>query len=165
MKNILILISNLLLISFNSIAYQGQSNEKQTNSNHDLSMYPKANDSLNRYVISLVKMDNENDLKVEIYVGKTMEVDCNTYLLSGSFIENTITGFGYTYFDFDSNSQIISTKMACPEESKHDEFVKSSSQLINYNSRLPIVIYTNREYKVKYRMWNRDMEEYEASEK
>lgn len=118
----------------------------------NLKPYPAKLDSLERHVIFLQKMDNESDFEVELYVGKTLLVDCNRHGLMGDFSEETVQGWGYTYQVFNTEGHIFSTMMACPGE-KEEKFVKSPSQMVRYNSRLPIVIYVPEGYEVRYRIW------------
>jgi len=131
-------------------------------STHELHMYPSATDSLVRHIITLPEQESESDYKIEIYVGKVMEVDCNTHSLTGDFTEKVATGWGYPYFEFDTNGLVMSTLMGCPANSLHDEFVHSKSELVRYNSRLPIVVYTPPEYEVRYKLWVRNPHEYTA---
>jgi len=130
---------------------------------HDLSMYAAATETLVRHIIALPKKENEFDYKIELYVGLNMEVDCNKHQLAGELLEKTVSGWGYPYFEFESSGQVMSTKMACPEESLHGAFVHANSMLIRYNSKLPIVVYTAGGYEVKYRIWKRDGKEYSAT--
>ncbi|MFK7899457.1 MAG: serine protease inhibitor ecotin [Cyclobacteriaceae bacterium] len=123
---------------------------------HDLSMYPKAEDGQARSVISLPKKEDESNYKVELFIGKTLEVDCNRHSLGGSLTSQSVKGWGYTYFDFQTDGRIMSTKKGCPEGSKKEKFVYYKSDLIRYNSRLPVVVYVPEGYEVKYKVWARE---------
>ncbi|TNJ44572.1 serine protease inhibitor ecotin [Tamlana fucoidanivorans] len=133
------------------------SNTQQNNppASHDLSMYPKETNALKRHIISLPKKTDESNYKVELYVGKIMEIDCNKSTLVGEFTEETVFGWGYTFFNFKTDDHIMSTKKACPEGTNHDAFVSALGKLVRYNSKLPIVIYTPEGYEVRYKIWSR----------
>ena len=45
--------------------------------------------------------------------------------------------------------------MACPDDEKHLEFVKSTTKMVPYNSKLPIVIYIQDGFQIKYSIWKR----------
>jgi len=84
-------------------------------SDHELRMYPRATDSLARHIITLPEQtDDEADYKIEIYVGKMMEVDCNEHWLTGDFVEKVVDGWGYDYYKFNTEGQIMSTLIGCP---------------------------------------------------
>ena len=94
---------------------------------HNLKMYKKAEPGFVRYMITLPKIEQEKDHKIEIYAGKEMEVDCNTHTVAGSFTEKTVKGWGYPYLDFDYKG-VLSTYMMCPPESREVKFVRSREQ-------------------------------------
>lgn len=165
MKYLIFLIATSLFISCKP---QKSMAEKDTKGNqqivsHDLSMYPKATEKLKRHVITLAIKDDETNYKVELYVGKVMEVDCNKSSLAGEFEEEVAFGWGYPFYNFTTNGMIRGTKMACPDNTLHQEFIKSSSQLIRYNSKLPIVVYTPSGYEVRYKIWSRNTSEFKAT--
>lgn len=118
----------------------------------NLKPYPEVIDSLERHVIFLEKKDNEDVYRIELFAGKTMDVDCNRHRLMGSFEKEDVKGWGYSYYKFESNGQIISTMMAChgPKQSK---FISGDSQMVRYNSRLPIVVYLPHGMGLQYRLW------------
>ncbi|MGH7018630.1 MAG: serine protease inhibitor ecotin [Brevundimonas sp.] len=125
----------------------------QTNAD-DLKAFPAATAGQTRHVIRLPAQTDEDALKVEVIVGKTMRVDCNRHSFGGRLVERTAEGWGYTYYVLDSLGQAASTMMACPPGSEHDAFVRSGGQdLIRYNSRLPLVVYAPNDVEVRYRVW------------
>lgn len=121
----------------------------------DLSPFPQAPEGMVRHVIELPKKSDESKFKVEIIPGKMMLVDCNRHTLSGQIAEKDVQGWGYTYYEFTSNGQTMSTMMACnkPNENK---FVEARSTTVRYNSKLPIVVYAPQGYDIKYRIWKAD---------
>ncbi len=142
-------------------------NEKEgketQNIGHDLSMYPEPGGELERHIIALPKKENEADYKIEFYAGKTMEVDCNKHTLAGELEEKTVLGWGYPFYEFNTDGNVMSTRMACAENSLHQAFVRANSMLIRYNSKLPIVVYIPEGYEVRYKIWNHDGTEYHAT--
>lgn len=71
----------------------------------------------------------------------------------GSLEEETVNGWGYTYYEFNSKGDIAGTLMGCPDNKKVKKFITAQSQLFRYNSKLPIVVYVPKGMEVKYRIW------------
>lgn len=142
-------------------------NNKQINlmNNIDISMFPTSKEGMSRFIIQLEAKENEKDFKVEIYAGKMAEIDCNTYNLLGDFEQMNLKGWGYSFYNFNSNGMIVGTRKGCPESSKHQAFVSSTSKLIRYNSKLPIVVYLPKGIELKYKIWQRNDEEFSANNK
>ncbi|MBU2952095.1 serine protease inhibitor ecotin [Tamlana agarivorans] len=163
MKLNILMLSIILLVC--SCKAQNTTNKKEDampkseTVTHDISMYPKANNNQLRHIINLPKTEDDFDFKVEIYAGKMAEVDCNQSTLSGSFKAETVSGWGYSYYNFDTNGQIASTRRMCPDNSKHQAFVQTQGEIVRYNSKLPIVVYTPKGYEVRYKIWSRNTSE------
>ncbi|GAA4503391.1 serine protease inhibitor ecotin [Pseudaeromonas paramecii] len=121
----------------------------------DVSMFPPAAEGQQRLVILLPKLDKEQDVKVEIQLAKAMEVDCNRQRLGGDLSQQSLKGWGYSYHVLDKVSPPMSTMMACPDKTKHEAMVPVMGQgyLLDYNSRLPLVIYVPADLSVSYRLW------------
>jgi len=121
----------------------------------DVSMCPPAAEGQQRLVIQLPKLDKEQDVKVEIQLAKAMLVDCNRQRLGGDLQEESLSGWGYSYYRLPQLSAPMSTMMACPDKTKHEAMVPVVGQgyLLNYNSRLPLVIYVPADLSVSYRLW------------
>ena len=117
--------------------------------------FPKAEEGFKRTVIRLPQLANEENIKVEIIIGKTMKVDCNHHWFGGSLEAKNVEGWGYTYWILPKAGGPASTKMGCPDRSLHDEFVhvQGDGYLLRYNSRLPVVIYVPKNFEVRYRLW------------
>ena len=118
--------------------------------------YPKADKGMKRQVIQLPAQQDEANFKVELLIGKTLEVDCNQHRLGGQLESKTLEGWGYDYYVFDKVTSPVSTMMACPDGKKEKKFVTAylgDNSLLRYNSKLPIVVYTPENVEVKYRMW------------
>ncbi len=130
---------------------------EKTESSTDVSMFPVSTDDMVQTVIHLDPQENElQDYKVELYAEKTEIVDCNTRSFAGEFKDVNLDGWGYTYYEFESNGLTISTLMGCPEGSDKEGIVKSQSIMTRYNSKLPLVIYASPEYTIKHRIWSPD---------
>ena len=122
--------------------------------------YPAAGKNQTRWVISpdaiaaQTKNADADTVRVEIIVGKTMQVDCNRHFLTGTLQEETLQGWGYTYYQFQSSGHAGSTRMACPPASRPSTaFVAAPGITVAYNPKLPLVIYTPQGYSVQYRLW------------
>ncbi|MVW75224.1 serine protease inhibitor ecotin [Pseudomonas xionganensis] len=121
-----------------------------------LKPFPQAEAGQVRHVIALPARDNEADQRVELIVGKTLEVDCNTRWLGGELQEKTVQGWGYSYYQLDQLGPAASTLMACPDDSRRQAFVplRGEPLLLRYNSQLPLVVYTPADVEVRYRIWS-----------
>lgn len=149
MKKITLLtIIAAIFVSLNMSAQVNPTQEAMDN----LKPYPEAIDSLERYVIYLDKQADESLFDIELIAGKTMEVDCNRHRLMGQFSEETVQGWGYNYYVFETEGQIMSTMMMCPAP-KTKKFVSGESLSVRYNSRLPLVVYLPKGYELKYKVW------------
>ena len=118
--------------------------------------YPAATTGYQRLVIRLPQRQDETAAKVELLPGKSMQVDCNNTWFNGVLTEQTLSGWGYTYYRMDKISGPASTRMACPPgQKKHDAFVpvRGESLLLPYNSKLPIVVYVPNGFELRYRFW------------
>lgn len=153
-----------ILVSFTKFPLDSSPKEKENDPRKELANFPEASTGMVRHVILLDKKTNENLYKVEIIPGKVMKVDCNKHTLMGKTEEKELEGWGYTYFEFSSDGETLSTRMACPNSNDVEKFVSSQSTNVSYNSKLPIVIYAPKGYTIKYRIWEASKEK-NASEK
>ncbi|KAB1067080.1 serine protease inhibitor ecotin [Tamlana haliotis] len=169
MKIHILMLSAVLLVSSCKAQNTTNKNEgsmsKTETVTHDISMYPQANDDQLRHIIELPKTEDDYAYKVELYVGKMAEIDCNQSMLSGAFKSENVSGWGYSYYNFETNGQIASTKRMCPDNTKYEAFVKSTGEIARYNSKLPIVVYTPKGYEVRYKIWSRNNTEQTATVK
>ncbi len=122
----------------------------------DVAPYPKADSGFTRSVIRLPEQSQEDNYKVEILAGKTLEVDCNRQRLGGDLQEKNLEGWGYPFYRLDSVIGPMSTQMACPDSKGKFAFVPvvGDGYLLRYNSKLPIVIYAPKDIEVRYRLWS-----------
>ena len=128
--------------------------DKLTKPSHDTSMYPQARKGEERIIINLPKLENEEDYEVELFVGKWMEVDCNHHGLIGNIKKEAADGWGYDYYVFETDGEIMSTRMACPDQKLENKLIQSSSKKIRYNSKTPTVVIVPEGYTVSYKLWN-----------
>ncbi|ELY4803353.1 serine protease inhibitor ecotin [Cronobacter malonaticus] len=131
----------------------------------NIAPFPKAEKGMVRQVIDLPERQDEASYKVELVIGQTLDVDCNKHQLAGKFERKTLDGWGYDYYTFESaknadgSVMYTSTMMACPDGKKEKKFVTANlgeNGMLNYNSKLPVVVYAPENIDVKYRLWKAD---------
>lgn len=143
-------LMTIALISSGAIFAQKDSAK---NIESEIKMFPDAKPGYKQVYIKVPTKKNENNLKVEIFVGKTQMVDCNRHFMGGTIQTVNLEGWGYDYYVVESEGVIGSTKMACPDNKMTKEFVHMESKLLRYNSKLPIVIYVPEGLEVNYKIW------------
>jgi ecotin len=123
----------------------------------NLKAFPPAEAGMARYVLQLPAQDDESALKVELIIGKTVQVDeTNRYFFAGRIEEETVQGWGFTLYKVSKLGPMAGTLMAVdPNAPKVARFVALGGEpyLIRYNSRLPIVVYVPEGVEVRYRIW------------
>lgn len=135
-----------------------------TDTTEILKPFPEAEKGSTRYVIELPELKDESVAKVQIIAGKTTEIDCNTRSFGGSITEETVEGWGYNYYTVSNLTGPASTLMACLDNAVKEGFVAmQDAPLIRYNSKLPVVIYAPEDVTVKYRIWQADVLELDAT--
>jgi len=122
-----------------------------------LSAFPAAEEGRGRFVITLPFRADEDLLKVQLIVGKTMKLDPhNRYFFGGRLERETIPGWGYDRYLLKSLGPMAGTLMAVdPNEPKVERFITIGvePEFLGYNSRLPLVIYVPNGVEVRYRIW------------
>lgn len=110
----------------------------------NLKAFPAAEKGMVRHVLNLPSREDESVFRVELIVGKTVEVDdTNSYFFSGTIRAMTIKGWGYTRYKVDKLGVMAGTRMAVdPGAPKVARFIPLGGEpcLIRYNSRLPVVV-------------------------
>lgn len=121
----------------------------------EIAPYPIAEEGQIRHAIFLPAAENEDNLKVELSMGKTMKVDCNRHMMGGTLESRDLKGWGYNYFVLTDVRQPASTMMACPDNTLRETFVEinNANRFERYNSKLPIVVFTPKDVEVRYRIW------------
>jgi len=128
----------------------------------DMKPYPEAEADMVRHALVLESRDNEEDFKVELILGKTVETDgANRHFFSGKIESHTVEGWGYSYHKLDKLGPMAGTLMApAPGAAKVKKFVRigGNPYWVRYNSKLPVVIYAPKGVEVRYRLWSADGE-------
>jgi ecotin len=128
----------------------------------NMKAFPPPAEGMIRYVLPLVSEKDEDSLKVELVVGKTVKVDAaNRYFFGGTLETVNIEGWGFDYRILRKLGPMAGTLMAVdPNVLKVDRFIAigGEPQLLRYNSRLPLVIYVPEGVEVRYRVWRAGVE-------
>ena len=123
----------------------------------ELKPFPPAGEGMRRFVITLLPQADEDLLKVQLLVGKTVKLDPqNRYFFGGRLETETIQGWGYDRYVLKSLGPMAGTLMAVePNVPKVDRFITlgGEPELLRYNSRLPLVIYVPDGVEVRFRIW------------
>jgi len=123
----------------------------------DMKAFPPAEEGMVRYVLNLAPQADESAFKVELIVGRSVEIDVeNRYFWGGQIEAESIAGWGYTRYLVREIGPLAGTLMAVdPNAPKETRFITLGGEpfLIRYNSRLPIVIYLPEGAEVRYRIW------------
>jgi ecotin len=124
----------------------------------NMQAFPPAEEGMVRYVLQLPKLADEPAFRVELVVGRTVEVDAqNRYFFGGDIEAETIAGWGFTRYIVRQLGPMGGTLMAVdPDAPKVARFITLGGEpyLIRYNSRLPVVIYVPEGVEVRYRIWS-----------
>ncbi|MCG9746559.1 serine protease inhibitor ecotin [Shewanella sp. Isolate8] len=132
-------------VSYSASDYQSEEATK---------MFPAPSDGLVQHILTLPKLANEEDYRLEIAIGRNEEVDCNKHGLSGEIEQHTVQGWGYNYYQVDAIHQGPSTMMACFDKAKKTAFLTLPEKLtLAYDSRLPKVFYLPVGAQLRYRIW------------
>ena len=123
----------------------------------NLKAFPPAEEGMMRYVLQLPRQDDESIFKVELLVGKTVQIDeKNRYFFGGKIEKETIKGWGYPRYNVSEMGPMAGTRMAVdPDVPKIARFISLGGEpyIIRYNSRMPIVVYVPEGIEVRYRIW------------
>jgi ecotin len=123
----------------------------------DLKPYPAPEAGFERWVFRIPPLEQENDRKVEVIVGKTLSVDCNRTWFGGNLEQRAAKGWGYSFYVLEKVGGPATTLMACPPgQERTDAFVAVQGKgfLQRYNSKLPMVVYVPEGFQVRYRIWS-----------
>lgn len=141
------------------------SEAQMTISKIDPTIFPAAESGFKKMIIEVPYSSNDSNKKIEFYVGKWMEVDaCNTFGLIGTYEQKDLEGWGYNYYVFNTKGDVRSTMMACPDSTLRNLFVSAPAQLVDYNGRMPIVIYVPEGYDVQFKIFKAEDEVYSAAQ-
>ena len=88
----------------------------------DMRAFPAAEGGMVRYVLQLPKQGEESDFKVELIVGKTVDVDeRNRYFFAGRIEEETIKGWGFPRYVVSPLGPMAGTLMAIDPDAALEE--------------------------------------------
>lgn len=123
----------------------------------NMKAFPPAGAGMVRHVLHLPPQADEAGFKVELIVGRTVEIDAgNRYFFGGRIEEETIKGWGFPRFVVSKLGPMAGTLMAVdPNLPKVVRLITLGGEpyLIRYNSRLPVVVYVPEGVEVRYRIW------------
>ena len=121
-----------------------------------LKAFPQAEEGMTRFVIELPHKERgvENAFKVELVVGKMLETDGVIRMFMGGKLEpKPLKGWGFTFYEAQLGPAASTLIGVPPGTPRVEKFVQGPSRLINYNSRIPIVVYVPNDAQVRYRVW------------
>ena len=98
------------------------------------------------------------DWRIQLIVGQTVTLDCNTKRLSGSGMTMRMLpkASGKALFEVKGPVAVISTKMACPDDQPtRTSFLSLGKQpyLVPYNASWPIVVDLPVSTELRWRVW------------
>jgi ecotin len=129
----------------------------ETEAERNLKAFPSADEGMTRHVLMLPPEEQEDSLRVELKIGKTVRIDeANRYFFGGSLQAVNIEGWGFTRYLLADLGPMAGTLMAVgPDTPRVDRFITlgGEPQLLRYNSRLPLVVYVPSGVEVRYRIW------------
>ncbi len=133
-----------------------------TAASDNMKAFPPADDGMVRHVLQLPPQADEDALKVELVLGKTVKTDdVNRYFFGGKIEVENIQGWGFDRYILKQLGPMAGTLMAPPPDAPMVErFVTLGGDpyLVRYNSRLPLVVYVPKGVVVRYRIWHTDPE-------
>ncbi len=123
----------------------------------NMKAFPAAEPGMVRHVLQLPPQEDESAFRVELIVGKMVELDeHNRYFFGGAIEPENIEGWGFTRYVVTELGPMAGTLMAVdPDAPKVARFVALGGEpyLVRYNSRLPLVVYVPDGAEVRYRLW------------
>jgi len=126
----------------------------------NMKAFPPPDHGMVCYVIPLPAQPDEDALKVELLIGKTVKTDAaNRYFFGGTLATETIEGWGFERYVLPALGPMAGTLMAVDPSAPQVERVITlggEPRLLRYNSRLPLVVYVPQGVEVRYRLWRAD---------
>lgn len=123
----------------------------------NMKAFPPAGAGMVRHVLQLPPQTDESAFRVELIVGKTLQLEAgNRYFFAGKIEAENIPGWGFTRYVVGQLGPMAGTLMAVdPDAPKVARFIQLAGEpyLIRYNSRLPVVVYVPEGVEVRYRIW------------
>ena len=143
----------------------------------NLSGYPQPSPGLKRWVIQpsgLLPKSSDPiisaspiDWRIQLIVGQTVTIDCNTKRLSGSGMTMRMLpkASGKALFEVKGPVAVISSKMAClDDQSSRSSFLSLGKQpyLVPYNASWPIVVDLPETLQLRWRVWKAETRQQNA---
>jgi ecotin len=145
----------------------------------DLSPYPAPAAGEQRWVIQLPGVPpapaeagispspspSPHDWRVQLIVGREMQLDCNRHSFRGRIRSETLPGLGTPILRVTNVGPLASTRMACPPGSPlRKVFLPLGEKpvVLPYNASLPIVVYAPKDLEVRWRLWKAERQQYRA---
>ena len=107
------------------------------------------------------------DWRIQLIVGQTVRLDCNTKRLSGFGMTMRMLpkASGKALFEVKGPVAVISTKMACPDDQPtRTSFLSLGKQpyLVPYNASWPIVVDLPENVQLRWRVWKAETRQHNA---
>ena len=107
------------------------------------------------------------DWRIQLIVGQTVRLDCNTKRLSGSGMTMRMLpkASGKALLEVKGPVAVISTKMACPDDQPtRTSFLSLGKQpyLVPYNASWPIVVDLPENVQLRWRVWKAETRQQNA---
>ena len=141
----------------------------------DLSGYPAPAAGLQRWVIQpsgllprssdpLISA-NPHDWRVQLIVGKNVDLDCNHSWLSGPSprMQRVPEASGKALFVVNGPLVVMKTRKACPpDQPRHRSFLSLGKQpyLVPYNASWPIVVDLPKGAELRWRVWKAETRQF-----
>ena len=144
----------------------------------DLNDYPQPIAGQQRWVIQLPGLlakssdpglsTNAVDWRVQLIVGRTIQLDCNQYHLAGQGLrmERLQGAEQRMLYSVAGAVKVMSTRMVCPpDEPMRESFLVLGSKpyLVPYNASFPIVVDVPGGLEVRWRLWKAEITQREAT--
>jgi ecotin len=128
--------------------------------------YPAAAPGQKRLVIPLAVQMDESAWKVEIKVGKTLEIDGAYTNGTATIEEKSLAGNGFKFYEVKAASVMLPTRTSGSADLPAvTRFVTmGSTGPIRYNSKFPLIVYVPEGLEVRYRLWKAEPEAHPATE-
>ncbi|MGB0866977.1 MAG: ecotin family protein [Granulosicoccaceae bacterium] len=120
----------------------------------NLEAYDRSAPGQLRHVIWLEPIDHaeESSHQVQLRLGVKAWVDgLNHAGLAIKLERGVVQGWGFPYYHFEGDAVVASTRMASKGELS-EQWVWSPASLVDYNSRLPLVVYVPNNFGLSYRI-------------
>jgi len=143
----------------------------------DLAGYPAPGPQERRWLIQLPERlpapadpalsPSPADSRVELIVGRTVEVDCNRVMFSGRLRSEPLAG-GKRLIRVTEVTPLASTRMACPpEQPRRRAFVAMGGKpfVVPYAGGSPIVLIAPKDLELRWRLWRAERRQWPAQQR